>query len=104
MPSLSYPWLSGPICALIAFNLLTHYYLVVTINPGFVDEPPREAGKGFMWAKPTSNGLRERPLVEGIRWSNKYNITRAAVVKCRKCGEDKPEVSILYLVAYKAAS
>ncbi|KAE9388068.1 hypothetical protein BT96DRAFT_1075731 [Gymnopus androsaceus JB14] len=35
MPSLSYPWLSGPICALIAFNLLTHYYLVVTTNPGF---------------------------------------------------------------------
>jgi len=90
MPSLSYPWLSGPICALIAFNLLTHYYLVVTTNPGFVDDSPREAGRGFLWARP-KNGSNERPLTEGVRWSNKFNITKAATSKCRKCGQDKPE-------------
>ncbi|KIK54035.1 hypothetical protein GYMLUDRAFT_177969 [Collybiopsis luxurians FD-317 M1] len=90
MPSLSYPWLSGPICALIAFNLLMHYYLVVTTNPGFADESPRVAGKGFLWARPRSEA-QNRPLTEGVRWSSRPNITKAAVTKCRKCGGQKPE-------------
>jgi len=90
MPSLSYPWLSGPICALIAFNLLMHYYLVVTVSPGFVDDSPQEIGRGFLWARPKA-AYSERPLTEGVRWSNSFNITRAVTTKCRKCGQDKPE-------------
>lgn len=94
MPSLSYPWLSGPICALIAFNLLMHYYLVVTVSPGFVDDSPRETGRGFLWARPKA-ASSERPLTKGVRWSHSFNITRAVTSKCRKCGQDKPEVSIV---------
>ncbi|GAW00024.1 zf-DHHC-domain-containing protein [Lentinula edodes] len=70
MPSLAYPWLGGPICLLIAFNLLVHYYLVVTTNPGFVEDLPRGAGKGFLWATPR-NMSKERPLTEGKVWTAK---------------------------------
>ncbi|KAJ7472633.1 hypothetical protein FB451DRAFT_1367550 [Mycena latifolia] len=45
MPSLRWPLLSGPLCVLIAANLWGHYY-VVTVPPGFADEPPRAAGTG----------------------------------------------------------
>ncbi|KAF5346618.1 hypothetical protein D9757_011442 [Collybiopsis confluens] len=92
MPSLSYPWITGPICVLIAFNLLMHYYLVITTNPGFADEPPRTAGTGFLWARPKSSGrTQSRPLTNGVRWSHMLNITKAALTKCRKCGGQKPE-------------
>lgn len=92
MPSLAYPWLGGPICLLIAFNLLVHYYLVVTTNPGFVEDLPQVAGKGFLWATPR-NMSKERPLMEGVRWSTELNVTKAELTKCRKCGQQKPEVS-----------
>ncbi|KAJ4488347.1 DHHC palmitoyltransferase-domain-containing protein [Lentinula aciculospora] len=92
MPSLAYRWLSGPICTLIAFNLIMHYFLVITTNPGFVDDLPRAAGRGFLWATP-KNVFKERPLTEGVRWSNELNITKAESTKCRKCGQQKPERS-----------
>ncbi|KAJ3857942.1 DHHC palmitoyltransferase-domain-containing protein [Lentinula lateritia] len=92
MPSLAYPWLGGPICLLIAFNLLVHYYLVVTTNPGFVEDLPRVDGRGFLWATPR-NMLKERPLTEGVRWSTELNVTKAELTKCRKCGQQKPERS-----------
>ncbi|KAJ3931040.1 MAG: DHHC palmitoyltransferase-domain-containing protein [Lentinula lateritia] len=92
MPSLAYPWLGGPICLLIAFNLLVHYYLVVTTNPGFVEDLPQVAGKGFLWATPR-NMSKERPLMEGVRWSTELNVTKAELTKCRKCGQQKPERS-----------
>ncbi|KAJ3778627.1 DHHC palmitoyltransferase-domain-containing protein [Lentinula raphanica] len=95
MPSLPYRWLSGPICAFIAFNLLMHYYFVVTTSPGFVDAPPPVAGRGFMWATPR-NALTERPLTEGVRWSNEFNITKAEATKCRKCEQQKPEVGVRF--------
>ncbi|KAF8831607.1 hypothetical protein HHX47_DHR1000451 [Lentinula edodes] len=93
MPSLAYPWLGGPICLLIAFNLLVHYYLVVTTNPGFVEDLPRGAGKGFLWATPR-NMSKERPLTEGVRWSTELNVTKAELTKCRKCGQQKPEAFV----------
>ncbi|KAF9069422.1 zf-DHHC-domain-containing protein [Rhodocollybia butyracea] len=91
MPSLAYPWLSGPICSLIAFNLLMHYYLAVTVNPGFADDShPSSTRKGWLWAKPNI-ATNERPLTEGIRWSTELNMTKAETTKCRKCGGQKPE-------------
>ncbi|KAJ7157557.1 DHHC palmitoyltransferase-domain-containing protein [Mycena crocata] len=87
MPSLRWPLLSGPICVLIALNLLMHYYYVVTISPGFVDDPPREPKNSVFWA--SRKALRGE--MTGVRWSNDLVITRAAVTKCRKCGQLKPE-------------
>lgn len=93
MPSLSFPWLSGPICGLIALNLLMHYYHVCTVPPGFADDPPREAGSSFLWAKKKGPPNKRSP--SGVTWSSpsEINITKAAVTKCKKCGQLKPEVS-----------
>ncbi|THH19200.1 hypothetical protein EW146_g1916 [Bondarzewia mesenterica] len=58
-----------------------HYYLVCTVSPGFVDDPPLVQGHGITWAK------RIDPTpVSGVHWSTELNITRAEVTKCRKCG------------------
>ncbi|THG98152.1 hypothetical protein EW145_g7477 [Phellinidium pouzarii] len=40
-----------PLDALIAFNLLGHYYLACTVSPGFVEGPSRVEGKGLFWAR-----------------------------------------------------
>jgi palmitoyltransferase len=82
MPSLRWPLLSGPFCVLVATNLLMHYYYVVTVSPGFVEDPPREPQRSVFWAKKTGGG----------RWDDEVVITRAAVTKCRKCAQIKPEV------------
>ena len=87
MPSLSYKLLSAPICLLIACNLLTHYYYVCTIAPGFLDAPPQLPGSNYLWAKPKSSS-------RALAGANKLNITPANVTTCRKCGERKPEVSL----------
>jgi palmitoyltransferase len=73
-----------------------HYYYVCTISPGFVDDPLREPGHGIMWAK--KRGLKESKALTGVRWSREegIKITKALATKCRKCGQIKPEVSILY--------
>ena len=66
MPSLRWPLLSGPFCALVATNLLMHYYYVVTVSPGFVEDPPREPQRSIFWAKRTGGG----------RWDDDVVITR----------------------------
>ncbi|KAJ7607930.1 DHHC palmitoyltransferase-domain-containing protein [Roridomyces roridus] len=88
MPSLSWPLISFPICLLIVLNLFMHYYYVVTVPPGFVEDPPREPGSSIFWA--TKNGPPRGELT-GVRWSKELVITRAAVTRCRKCGQSKPE-------------
>ncbi|TFK71937.1 zf-DHHC-domain-containing protein [Pluteus cervinus] len=97
-PSLSYPWVTIPICVLIAFNLHMHYFWVCTVPPGFLDVPPQQPGSNFFWAKPRNSsrrsGIRGKPLTQGVQWSSSTQeivITRAAVMRCRKCGETKPE-------------
>ncbi|KAK6996479.1 Palmitoyltransferase [Favolaschia claudopus] len=75
MPSLSLPLLTFPVCVLIALNLWMHYFYVITVSPGFADEPPTTAGRSMFWA-------RRR---KGVTWEE-VTMTRAAVTKCRKCG------------------
>ncbi|KAH9885798.1 zf-DHHC-domain-containing protein [Cubamyces lactineus] len=91
LPSLPWPWLTTPICLLIALNLFAHYYYVCTISPGFVNDPPRSPGTGLLWAK-RRDGARARPLT-GVRWSEDLHVTRAATSRCRKCGQTRPERS-----------
>ncbi|KAJ6572634.1 DHHC palmitoyltransferase-domain-containing protein [Mycena sp. CBHHK59/15] len=88
MPSLMWPLLTGPICVLIALNLFMHYYYVVTVPPGFVEDPPRDPKNSVLWA--TKRSPRHGELT-GVRWSNELTVTRATVTKCRKCGQLKPE-------------
>ena len=53
-PSLPWPWLTTPLCALVALNLFAHYYFVCTVPPGFADDPapPPEPRTGTVWATP----------------------------------------------------
>ncbi|PFH48310.1 hypothetical protein AMATHDRAFT_65799 [Amanita thiersii Skay4041] len=83
-PSLPFPLLSVPICVLIATNMYSHYYWVCTTPPGFITDDQRDSPR----------------LVRQRRWycakrkegeRRDSNVTPATVVKCRKCGGDKPE-------------
>ncbi|KAJ3493710.1 hypothetical protein NLJ89_g10956 [Agrocybe chaxingu] len=58
-PGLSYPIVTIPICVLITVNLLMHYYYVVTVKPGFLEDPPREPGTGFMWSEMDLEGRED---------------------------------------------
>ncbi|KAF9559286.1 zf-DHHC-domain-containing protein [Agrocybe pediades] len=90
-PELSYPLLKIPICILIATNLVFHYYYVVTVPPGFVDDPPREAGTGLLWAKKTDS-KGKRALTGGVRWTSRgIKVTPATYTKCLKCKQTRPE-------------
>ncbi|KAI0649520.1 zf-DHHC-domain-containing protein [Trametes meyenii] len=89
-PTLPWPWLTTPLCLLIALNLFIHYYYVCTVRPGFVGDPPRAHGTGLLWAR--KRDYSSRPLT-GVRWSEDVHVTRAAMSKCRKCGEMRPERS-----------
>jgi palmitoyltransferase len=95
MPSLMWPLISGPICVLIALNLWMHYFYVITVPPGFADDPPvadsakNSAQNSIFWA---SKKASRRGELAGVRWSNELVITQAGVTKCRKCGQQRPEV------------
>ncbi|KAF8126947.1 DHHC palmitoyltransferase-domain-containing protein [Boletus edulis] len=80
-PSLALPWLSTPLCLLIAVNLVAHYYHVCTIPPGFIDDPPRYPGTGFLWASPSTSKLSTCGL----------EIVSAGVSRCKRCGLMRPE-------------
>lgn len=73
-----------------------HYYYVCTVPPGFVDDPPAEAGHGIMWAKKRPVEVANSRPLTGVRWSEqgRLRITRAATTNCRKCGQVKPEVCL----------
>ncbi|KAI0749290.1 zf-DHHC-domain-containing protein [Daedaleopsis nitida] len=89
-PALPWPWLTTPVCALIALNLFVHYFYVCTVPPGFADDDePRPASEtGWMWAKKRS---------AGVRWSVKGE--PATVSKCKRCGQLRPEVRLFHLSA-----
>jgi palmitoyltransferase len=95
MPGLMWPLVSGPICVLIALNLWMHYFYVITVPPGFADDPPvadsakNSAQNSIFWA---SKKAPKRGELAGVRWSNELVITQAGVTKCRKCGQQRPEV------------
>ncbi|KAF9533983.1 DHHC palmitoyltransferase-domain-containing protein [Crepidotus variabilis] len=91
-PTLSYPLLSIPICMLIALNMLMHYYYAITVKPGFLDEPPREAGTSLLWAKKAVTKGKQKELTGGVQWSTRgVKITPAALTKCWKCDRVRPE-------------
>ncbi|KAH9830290.1 DHHC palmitoyltransferase-domain-containing protein, partial [Rhodofomes roseus] len=90
-PTLPLPWLTTPICILIAFNLFMHYFWVCLVPPGYVSllDSPRGRGSGWLWAKPKTRGV---PLsAEGMRWSEEVIITKANVTRCKKCKILRPE-------------
>jgi palmitoyltransferase len=111
-PSLNYRLITLPICLLIALNLHMHYYYVCTVQPGFVDDPPKEGehGRGLLWAKPRSSSssssggrgvLTGSPVLRGVGGgvsphdgSGGVTVTPAEITKCRRCGKLRPEVSL----------
>ncbi|KAL5526287.1 hypothetical protein ACEPAF_8010 [Sanghuangporus sanghuang] len=93
-PTIRWPLLTVPIDALIAFNLLAHYYFACTVKPGFIDDPPRIEGKGLFWAK----GRKEKAVANGaagVIWSEdtSLNMTRANLTRCKRCGLMRPDRS-----------
>ncbi|THU93701.1 hypothetical protein K435DRAFT_820176 [Dendrothele bispora CBS 962.96] len=104
-PTRSFKFLTGPICTLIALNMFTHYYLVCTIPPGFVDaegpQPPKAFPKRLLWASPkrSTDDYAYRALsslengFRGDERTGRLNITRAEISKCRKCRQMRREVS-----------
>lgn len=92
LPSLRWPWLSWPLCILIATNMFMHYYYVCTVPPGFVGSSPATRRHSFLWAKRRQTA-KNRALT-GVRWSEDVTLTKALLTKCKRCGEMRPEVSI----------
>ncbi|KAF8910477.1 DHHC palmitoyltransferase-domain-containing protein [Gymnopilus junonius] len=91
-PTLSYPIFSIPICVLIALNLVMHYYYVITVPPGFVNDPPREEGRSILWATKLSKKGKLRSMTGGVRWTSRgVKITPALSTKCLKCKITRPE-------------
>jgi len=82
-PSLPYSWLTTPICALIAVNILANYFYVCTTPPGFVDSKLNFGESGWLHAKPRKT--------KGVRWTEEYGLTKARIMQCRKCGSQRPE-------------
>ena len=93
-PSLPFSIISIPICLLIALNLCMHYFYAITVSPGFLEDPPRDPGNGFLWAQKAKDKGKQRMLTGGVRWSVKgAKITPASTTKCWKCRALRPEVS-----------
>ncbi|EGN98748.1 hypothetical protein SERLA73DRAFT_181375 [Serpula lacrymans var. lacrymans S7.3] len=95
-PTLRFPWLTTPPCILIVCNLFMHYYYVCTIPPGFIQDGPREAKGGILWAGEKPNSSEQR---RGVRWSGEdglgsgIKISKANLTMCKKCGQTRPERS-----------
>ncbi|KAH8822858.1 DHHC palmitoyltransferase-domain-containing protein [Flagelloscypha sp. PMI_526] len=66
------------ICILIATNLAAHYWWVITVKPGFADDPPVVEQSGWLWATKKKHRVNAR-------------VTPASIGQCRKCGSSKPE-------------
>ena len=100
-PTLSYPYISIPICILIAVNLYMHYYYAITVPPGFLDDPPRKSGNSILWAQKLKLDTKEKKK-RGASWSeNGVKITPASKAKCQKCEKLRPEVSLQHFIFFK---
>jgi len=94
-PTLSFPIVTIPICLLIAFNLLMHYFYAVTVKPGFLEDPPREHGTSIFWAKKGNRKGKQKSLTGGVRWTSRgVKVTPASYTKCFKCSKMRPEVRL----------
>jgi palmitoyltransferase len=85
-PTLCWPWLSLPACSLIALNLFAHYFYVITVSPGFVDEASLPVDTRWQWTRPKLEVGTVR------RW--KVDILKAGETTCRRCERTRPEVRI----------
>jgi len=93
-PSLSYPILSANIYFLIVLNLCMHYFYAMTTSPGFLDDPPRDSGNSFLWARKPNSDKGEKKMIRAADWSEKgVKITPASTTKCEKCEKLRPERS-----------
>lgn len=101
-PSLSYPIISIPICLLITLNLCMHYLYVITVSPGFLDDPPHDSGNNFLWVGNWDKGKKTMmPRIRGTSWSEKgVKITPASKTKCQKCKKFRPEVSLIFFTSH----
>ena len=94
-PTLSFPIVTIPICILIAFNLLMHYFYVVTVKPGFLEDSPREHGSSIFWAKKGNRKGKQKTLTGGVRWTSRgVKVTPASYTRCSKCVKLRPEVCL----------
>ena len=91
-PRLPWQLITIPPCLLIVTNMFAHYYWVCTVSPGFVVDGPHTPGTGLFWARKRKTA-KNRQLT-GVRWSDDTYVTKAAVTKCRRCGEMRPEVCL----------
>jgi len=82
-PTLSMPLISLPLCALVATNMLAHYYFVCTVPPGTPDDGlGLGEGQGLLWAsKRQNNGAL----------SSEYVVADGERRFCVKCERIKPE-------------
>lgn len=87
-PDLPWPWLTTPICLLIATNLMANYYYACIVPPGFVNAKTPFEESTFL-----SRLRRHNHSARSVHWSEERNMSRARVSKCRKCGLQRPEVS-----------
>ncbi|KZS92751.1 zf-DHHC-domain-containing protein [Sistotremastrum niveocremeum HHB9708] len=102
------PWITLPICILIATNLMANYYYVCTIPPGFSDDayPPIRATptKSIFWARPRHSSSRPRHFETDDELHSPHDerhehqwahclegISEASKTRCLKCGATKPE-------------
>ncbi|KAI0789970.1 zf-DHHC-domain-containing protein [Abortiporus biennis] len=88
-PTLRLPYISTPICVLIAVNLFGHYYYACTVPPGFITDPPLHPKNNILWAKKRKTA--RNIALTGVRWSDDVAITKATYTKCKRCGEMRPE-------------
>ncbi|KAG8766627.1 hypothetical protein FRC15_006212 [Serendipita sp. 397] len=97
-PKLPFRIITTPICALIAFNTLAHYYWAITISPGFADDDVRLSGQRrhyptSTWVLKMTAPTRRSSFGSEILPGHELENGRAG--KCLKCGSVKPEVGNL---------
>ncbi|KAG8808301.1 hypothetical protein FRC18_005105 [Serendipita sp. 400] len=93
-PKLPLRIITTPICALIAFNTLAHYYWAITISPGFADDDVRLSGQRrhyptSTWVLKMTAPTRRSSFGSEILPGHELENGRAG--KCLKCGSVKPE-------------
>jgi palmitoyltransferase len=96
-PSLPLRIVTTPLCALVACNILAHYYWVCTIPPGFADEHTRLSGARSRpeatWRMSLIAPERSGQLDSGVQWTQN-DLLEGRPSTCGKCGSIKPEVRI----------
>ncbi|PPQ66674.1 hypothetical protein CVT24_008827 [Panaeolus cyanescens] len=111
-PTLSYPIISIPICILIALNLYMHYFYVITVKPGFIDDSHspsthynhrRSSSSSILWAAKKSKSSKPK-LTRGVNWTSGVKITPASTTVCRKCQKVRPEYQNLTLQPFNSVA